>query len=266
MKKSDQRATTKSVAKANPWVTLPSPNSSATVRLFCFPYGGGGSVIFREWPDGLPAFIEVCAVQLPGRGSRLMEEPFTEMGALVPVLAENLQPYLTIPFAFFGHSLGAFISFELARYLRTKAMPEPQALFVSGAPAPQLRRSEPPLHDLPESELIKELRKFNGTPNEVLEHAELMQLMLPTLRADFTLLETYSYKTSKPLDCPIIAFGGTRDHSVTAALVEAWRAQTNTSFSRRMVPGDHFFVNTNRKQLLLLISRQLSRRLSARAL
>jgi medium-chain acyl-[acyl-carrier-protein] hydrolase len=242
------------------WLTRPRPNPSANLRLFCFPYAGGGTAIFHAWPGELPAAVEVCSVHLPGRGSRLMEDPFTEMRALVRALAQGVLPYLNKPFAFFGHSMGAFIGFELARYLRRQHKLRPTELFVSAAPAPHLHNREKRLHLLPEREFIRELRKLNGTPQEVLESEELMQLMLPTLRADFTLSETYlyTYSSAPALDCPIAAFGGTQDRDVKRVHLEAWRSQTSADFSLHMLPGDHFFLHQSRAQLLSLLSRELS--------
>jgi medium-chain acyl-[acyl-carrier-protein] hydrolase len=188
-----------------------------------------------------------------------MEAPFTKMRALIPALAGGLLPYLDKPFAFFGHSLGAIIGFELARYLRRHHKLEPRYLFVSAAPAPHLREQEKPIHALPEPEFISELAKLNGTPREVLESEELMQLVLPTLRADFALSEKYTYRNGPPLDCPIAAFGGGRDANVTRAHLEAWRAHSATAFSLNIIPGDHFFLHAGQARLLALLSKKLSR-------
>jgi len=159
------------------------------------------------------------------------------------------------PFAFFGHSLGALVSFELTRRLRREYGVHPVRLFVSAGRAPQIPRRGPPIHALPEEELLAELRRLNGMPGELMEHEELMEIMLPLLRADFAVYETYVYTNEPPLNCPISAFGGIQDHRVKDSDLEAWRAQTNVSFSLRMFPGDHFFL----KQPLLL--RMLSQEL-----
>jgi medium-chain acyl-[acyl-carrier-protein] hydrolase len=181
------------------------------------------------------------------------------MHALISALAEGLLPHLDKPFAFFGHSMGAIIGFELARYLRRHHRLEPRYLFVSAAPAPHLREREKPIHALPEPEFIREIAKLNGTPLEVLESAELMQLVLPTLRADFALSEKYRYRNESPLDCPIAAFGGSRDESVTRAHLEAWRTQSANAFSLNIVPGDHFFLHASQTRLLALLSQKLNR-------
>jgi medium-chain acyl-[acyl-carrier-protein] hydrolase len=238
-------------------MTFTSPNHDARFRLVCFPYGGGSSVVFREWHTQLPQSVQVCALDLPGRGPLMASEPYTDMRELIPALYDMVLPYSSKRFAFFGHSLGAVVAFELALYFREHGNTAPEMLFVSGAPAPHLRRSGRALHKLAKAELLIALRKFNGTPKEVLEHPELMELVLPFVRADFRLYETYDYKPGPPLACPIAAFGGTEDQSVTRRQVEAWCKQTAGNFSNYMLAGDHFFLTSNRTHLLSIISDQL---------
>jgi medium-chain acyl-[acyl-carrier-protein] hydrolase len=239
------------------WIACRKPNPQARLRLFCFPYAGIGASIFRTWSDGLPADVEVCPVQFPGRGTRLMEAPFTQLSPLVQALAQTLVPLLDKPFAFFGHSLGALVGFELARQLRRQSGVQPVRLFVSADRAPQIPHRERPIHALPEGEFLVELRRLNGIPGKVLEEAELMQIMLPVLRADFAVYETYVHSTEPPLNCPISTFGGLQDHRVSRGDLEAWRDQTSGSFSLRMFPGDHFFWNTIQPLLLEVLSQEL---------
>ena len=189
-----------------------------------------------------------------------MESPFTRLSPLVYTLTEALLPHLTTPFAFFGHSMGALIGFELARQLRRQHGPSPVHLFVSGREAPQLPSLEPPIHALPEPQFIAELQRFNGTPKEVLEHPDLMQLLIPTLRADFAVCETYTYISDAPIDCSISAFGGLQDHEVSCEQLEAWRDQSRASFSLCMFPGDHFFLDTAEPLLLKTIAQLLLQR------
>jgi len=239
------------------WIAFRKLNPQARLRLFCFPYAGTGDSIFRTWPDGLPADVEVCPVQFPGRGTRLMETPFTQLSHLVQALAQALVPLLDKPFAFFGHSMGALVGFELARQLRRQSGVQPVRLFVSAARAPQIPHRDRPIHALPEGEFLAELRRLNGIPEKVLEEAELMQIMLPVLRADFAVYETYVYSTEPPLHCPISTFGGLQDQRVSRGDLEAWRNQTNGSFSLRMFPGDHFFWNTTQPLLREVLSQEL---------
>ncbi|NJO48502.1 MAG: thioesterase [Leptolyngbyaceae cyanobacterium RM2_2_4] len=223
------------------WVTCPTPKPDAHLRLFCFPYAGGSSLNFRSWADHLPATVELCPIELPGRGPRMQEKPFTQLQPLIQAIAPALIPYLDKSFAFFGHSMGALVSFELAHLLRKDFGCSPSHLFVSGRRAPQLPDPDPPIHTLPDAEFIEELRRLNGTPEAVLQHDELMQLLLPTLRADFAVLETYRYTPAPPFDCPITAFGGLQDQDVGSEPLGAWREQTCADFSLHLFPGDHFF-------------------------
>jgi len=244
---------------ATPWLVTPRENPSARVRLFCFPYAGGSVLTFYRWPASLPAGVEVCAVQLPGRGNRLREKPFGSLLPLVRAITPALLRYLDKPFAFFGHSMGAMISFELARHLRRDFGLLPAHLFMSGRRAPQIERPERGTYDLPESEFLDSLRDLNGTPREVLEHRELMQLMSPLLRADFAICQTYSYLHEPPLECPLTAFGGLSDREVGREQMEAWREQTSASFILRMLPGDHFFLDSAQATLLSLLSHELNK-------
>src|SRR5271156_6070491 len=155
------------------WIAYWKPRPKARLRLFCFPYAGASAMIYRLWSDGLSTDIELCPIQLPGRGIRLSECPFTDLPQLIDALAEALRPLLDKPFALFGHSLGTLISFELARELRANHQVRPLRLFVSAGPAPQIPHRGPPINSLPEEEFSAELRRLNGTPEELLNHKEL---------------------------------------------------------------------------------------------
>ena len=238
------------------WFPVLKTRQSAPLRLICFPYAGGGTPVFRAWPDALTEKVELHVAQLPGRGPRLREKPFTGMEMLVEILTEKLRPLLNRPVAFFGHSLGALIAFETALSLRKYGL-SPEHLFVSGSIAPQLPDPAPPIHGLPDDDFLRELNELNGMPQAVLDSKELLEILLPVVRSDFTLLETYKYSTQPPLDCPITAFGGTRDPRTTQSGLEAWHAQTTGSFDLVMLQGDHFFIDTERPILLDAIARRL---------
>lgn len=247
---------------ANLWLSCPKPNPAATVRLFCFPYSGAAASIYYPWADVLPPFVEVCPVQLPGHGTRLREPLATRLEAQVQAVAAGLAPAFDRPFAFFGHSMGALLSFELARHLRRTGRPGPVHLFVSGHGAPHLPDRNPPMHQLPEDEFVAKLRELNGTPEEVLRHSELLQLLTPILRADFAVCETYVYRPEPPLACPISAYGGLADAYVSREELEAWQEQTASRFSLRVFAGDHFYLNNpaNRTHLLMALARDLMTR------
>jgi len=245
------------VATVGSWIAGRKPNPRARVRLFCFPYAGGSALMFRTWSNALPADVEVCPVQLPGRSARLMERPFTDLSRLIEVLAQALAPLLDKPFAFFGHSLGALIGFELARRLRRQYGVNPVRLLVSAGRPPQVPHRGAPIHNLPRKEFLAELRRLDGTLAEVFEHEELLEIILPLLRADFAVYETYVYSNEAPLNCPISTFGGLEDREISASDLEAWRDQTTAAFSLRMLPGDHFFLNTHQPLLLRILSQEL---------
>lgn len=251
------RQVRKENSRDNQWVRSPKPNPEAVLRIFCFPYAGGSDLTFRTWPLELPAAVEVCGIQLPGHGNRLREPLIDRMEPLIDALTPMLVPYLDRPSVFFGHSMGALISFEVARRLRRDGAREPEYLFVSGRPAPQLPDLERRTYDLPEPEFLEELRRLNGTPKEVLEHPELLQLTLPIIRADFALCQNYRYVPEDRFDYPIFAFGGVDDAEVSPEQLEAWSEQTTASFSARVLPGDHFFLTSAKAILLKLLSGEL---------
>jgi len=232
-------------------------NTQASLRLFCFPYAGGSPHAFRAWTDSLPDWIELYAANLPGRGNRLNEPPYTSLTELTQSLAQNIECYLGKRFAFFGHSMGALLSFELCRQLRRARGIEPDYLFVSGHRAPHLKDIAP-VHNLPDAQFLEKVRELNGTPPEILENTELIEFMLPILRADFQLLETYSYLPDYKLNCPLEAYGGLEDSETGYEQISAWRDHTTNSFAQRMFPGDHFFINTARQSLLHQVVRALS--------
>jgi medium-chain acyl-[acyl-carrier-protein] hydrolase len=249
--------TTTAAATLGSWIAGRKPSPLARLRLFCLPYAGGSALIFRAWSNVLPADIEVCPIQLPGRSTRLRERPFAEMSALIQVLAPALSSLLDKPFAIFGHSLGALVGFELARQLRRRYGVNPVRLFVSAGRAPQAPRRDSSIHTLPAKEFLAEVRRLNGIPMQVLEHDELMAIILPLLRADFALYDTYEYSAEPPLNCPISAFGGLQDSKISQNDLEPWHDETTAIFSLRMLSGDHFFLNTAQPLLLQMISQEL---------
>jgi len=236
------------------WFPSIRESEQAKLRLFCFPYAGGGASVFRGWAGRLPEGVAVCPVRLPGRETRLGERPFDAMGELLAALRTVIDPYLDKPFAFFGHSLGAVIAFELERSLASRCA----GLFVAGARAPQLRRDHVPPPPPSDDELIEELRRLDGIPSEILENRELMQFALPALRADTALYRNYVYREELPLHCPIRAYGGLDDERITRGDLEAWGAETTHSFRLAMFPGGHFFLETQQEAFLKALARDLS--------
>lgn len=241
----------------NSWIAVRNPNPRALLRLFCFPYAGGGTSVFSAWSSVLPPQIEVCAVIMPGRERRLGEPPIACLDRATGLLAAAIVQFLDRPFAFFGHSLGAVLAFELARRLRLDGASGLVHLFVGGRAAPHLPLDDPPICNLPAAQFLQELRRFAGTPREVLENPEMMAMFMPLLRADFSMGETYSYREATPLEVPISAYGGLQDGDVPEAKLDQWRQHTASRFRRVMFPGGHFFLNENREAVLSELTREL---------
>lgn len=241
------------------WLARNEINRTARLRLFCFPYAGGGSSVFRSWSQDLPSFVEVCPVQLPGRENRLREPAVVRIEPLAEAIAEAILPYLDHPFAFFGHSLGALVGYEVARRLRDDKGIEPAHLFVSAHGAPHVPEHERDVYKLADREFLNYLRTLNGTSNEVFNCPELLEVLLPILRADFEMLGTYEYQPEAPLSCPITVIVGSQDHSVTPEQIEGWGIHTTGALSVRFLPGDHFYLFSHKSLLLKMLTEEIHR-------
>jgi len=235
---------------SNNWFVSPLPNEKAEMRLFLFPYAGGSPAVFGKWLVEYDVNIEAFIAHYPGRGSRHNERPVQRIDTLVEKLAQAIQPLLDKPFVFFGHSFGGLIAFELAKQL------QPQALFISGCRAPHLPNPRPPIHQLPNPEFIKSLRELNGVPAEVADNSELMELLLPMLRADFEAFEGYQPNTHQ-LSCPIFALGGLDDPLISQEQLEGWGMHTTAGFRTNYFSGDHFFINVRKTDIIKFINSEL---------
>ena len=227
------------------------------IRMFCFPYAGGSPHIFYEWRDLLPNDVGLYAIQLPGRGRRLHDRHIDRMEPVVEAISGALEPFYDLPFVFFGHSMGALIAFETARALRRSGTHLPARLFASGFQAPHVENRNVPIHELSDEVFMEKLKNLDGTPVEVLQNREMLALILPTLRADFTLVDTYKYRPEPPLNCPISAFCGVQDNHFDSESIAHWRMQTSNDFTLHKLPGGHFFIHSAQSDLLQLIVREL---------
>ncbi|WP_323145073.1 thioesterase II family protein [Massilia phyllosphaerae] len=234
------------------WI-LRHPVRTPRLRLFCFSYAGGNGNAYLPWQAELGRDIEVCALQLPGRGARTGEVPFSSMESLVRALLPVVAALDEVPFAFFGHSLGAMVAFELTRRLQRLGLAQPAHLIVSGCAAPRHRKPPRQLHLLPTDDLIETLREYNGTPHEILAHRELMDLLLPTIRADFALVETYRYDEGPLLTLPLTVLAGRADDAAEPALRAQWQRETLGPCRIEWFEGDHFFINGAREAVLAAI-------------
>jgi medium-chain acyl-[acyl-carrier-protein] hydrolase len=234
--------------KSNLW--FQNVEQSAPLRLFCFPFAGGGTLLYRSWMEAVKPHAAICPACLPGRESRLNEPAIDRMDTLLDALEREIGPYLGTPFTFYGHSMGAIIAFELARRLERDGRPLPKALYVSGARAPQFRLGHRPPPEPSDSELMEELRKLEGMPREVLENPALLGVAMPALRADTRLYRNYFYQPGAPLRMPVYAYGGTTDPNVQRRHIEAWKEQTTGQFTSREFAGGHFFIQSAQKDFL----------------
>lgn len=220
------------------------------LTLICFAHAGGGVASFAQWISFLPETIRLCAVQLPGRENLLRETAYTQLNGLIPALLQCLEQELGGNFAFWGHSMGALLSFEISRTLRSQHRKMPQALFVSGYPAPHLPYLKTKPSKLTDTELIDYIKKLGGTPNEILQRTELMTLLLPAVRSDFQIVESYIYQDEAPLPCPIYCSGGKGDQSVDENSLMQWHIHTSETFHLKLFEGSHFYFVKAKEDLI----------------
>ncbi len=240
------------------WIVPVAPRPTSTVRLFCFPYAGAGASAYRSWSKLLPAHIEAFALQAPGRETRFVEpliESFEDLvtqatAAIVPLAGEK-------PFAMFGHSLGAAVAYETARRLEREGL-RPQKLIVSGRNCPGVASRRPHISHLSDAEFVQHMKSYKGTPDAVLENKDLIELLLPMIRADFALAEEYQPLKGALLDCPIIAIGSRQDEWLDAQTLAQWGDLTNSTYQSHWFEGDHFYLNKYTADLVSYISQQLA--------
>lgn len=241
------------VSRSN-WLLRFPPRPAATVRLVCLPGAGSRASMFQPWSADLPSTVEVCGIQLPGRGGRLREPSFTRMEPLADAVSDALRAHRDLPMVIFGHSLGSLVAFEVTRRLLADAEHNVVALVVAAHKAPQLGSADTfgvPPHELGTRQLVEFVDGLGGTPSGALADPDIVRLMLPALRADLELDHSYTYVPKSPLTVPIHAFGGTADPLVSRSELVAWRDQTTSAFRLRQLPGDHFFLTGHSGPALL---------------
>lgn len=234
------------------WVQRFVPRPACDLRLFCFHHAGVGAAVYRPWALQLAPEVEVCAVELPGRGSRLSEPALASVDAIVAQLVDHLLPELDRPFVFFGHSMGAVLAYETSLALAEAGHPVPEHLFVSGRRPPHVPDPMSPLGELPDAAFVSEIgRRYGGIHPELLQHPDVMALLLPALRADIRALDRHCPAHPRAsLPCPITAMGGDADAVTPAEHLEAWRTLTAASFASRLYPGGHFYLEPRRTEVL----------------
>ena len=244
-------------AAAERWFPLRDARRSAELRLFVFPYAGGRASAFRGWSRALPESIEVLALQPPGREQRLAETPLASVPEAVAAILPVLEPLCDRPFAFFGHSLGGLVAYEVVRALRARGAPLPVHFFASGSRAPHAPPPERPIHVLSGQAFLDRLLALGGTPPQVLACRELMELFTPMLLADFRMSETYRAERPEPLPMPLTALGGADDAEVSRERLALWSELAGAGFELLWFPGGHFFVHAEERGVLAAVARAL---------
>lgn len=242
----------------NPWIDCWLPRPNAKLRLFCFPHVGASSAVYRNFLPFLDERVELCALELPGRGRRFGEKLFTNLKDLVFAMQVEIQAQQDMPYAFLGHSMGSLIAFEWARLIRQSSLPMPRLLILSAFGAPHLTRTQNKmLHLLPDAGLLAEIERLQGTPEQVLKHQELMALLLPMIRADLQMVETYRYEAQAPLETPMLIMGGDADPEVEASRLKAWKDQSAGKFECQFFSGDHFYIQSAREEVLKKLNQEI---------
>ena len=227
--------------------SLPQSQRSerAALRLICLPYAGGGTAGYHRWRTKLPAAIEVVALSLPGHDGRLNEPLCTDLQTLVEAQIDSLaqNEMLDRPFALLGHSMGAWLAFEIARTLRRRNLPMPGLLIVTASRPPAIAAPVKPWHQLPDDDLVARVdARYGGIPPAIRQNPDALRLLLPALRADLQMIESYRFNEEPPLDVDILALGGTDDPAVSVTQINDWHRHTTREFSARLLPGGHFFL------------------------
>ncbi|MFG1833434.1 thioesterase domain-containing protein [Micromonospora chersina] len=238
------------------WFVSVGSRPQAPVRLFCLPYAGAGASAFRRWQEAIGPDVEVLPVQLPGRENRINEDPRFDVAEVAEAIAARADR----PYVLYGHSMGGRLGFEVVRELRRTGGPLPLRLYVGGARAPHV--TAPGLFDglsrADDEELLRRLADGGGLPAELFAHPELVELLLPLLRADFGRVDGYRYVPGEPLPVPIVAFSGRDDRAVTREQNAAWAEHTAAGFTLHELAGGHFFLHDQLPELLALIRADLT--------
>lgn len=238
------------------WFVIPSPKVNPSLRLICFPYAGGSAANYQRWSSKLPDFVELIIVQPPGRASRLLEPAISTMPEMMDALLPFKKELTSRPYVLLGHSLGSRIAFQFALDVIRLGEAPPQQFIASGSRAPHTPKLSERICDLPDDVFLQKIEAMNGTPAEVMENKELMSLLLPMLKADFTIADNY-IAPRESLPCPITAFSGQDDAQVNKEQLIAWSELTSNQFDYQYFEGGHFFIDTNVENVLNKINQIL---------
>lgn len=251
-------------SKLSNWFIVPRPNPKALFRLFCFPYAGGSASTYILWQKCLPDYVELVAIQPPGRANRLFEKPYRRMEDMVNALYLEVISYLDKPYIFLGHSLGSYVSFELMRSLQKYRHRLPELYIASGSRAPHRLRTLPrkTVCELSEDEFVEKLKNFQGTPDVVLQNKDLLTLRLPMLKADFEVAETYNADINEKFDVSLLMFVGEGDTAISYDDSHAWQLHFKQQGEVCCFPGSHFFIEQNRSLVIRKINHVLDKQIT----
>ena len=243
---------------ASPWFVV-QQRPSARLTLYCVPHAGRGASLYFPWRAVMPDWIELRAIQLPGREGRRGEPPMTRIAAIADGLTQAMLPLADRPYAFFGHSMGALIAFETARNLRRLGAPPPRALVLSGRRAPHIVDHDTPIHALPDDDFVAAMcARYNGIPQIILEQPDMMRMLLPVMRADIEAIETYAYRDEPPLAEPFFIYGGRDDAQMAPGHIAGWQSLTRQPRAPRLFDGGHFYLQDARDGLVAALVADLS--------
>lgn len=236
---------------------LPKPNANANIRLFCFPYAGGGAGTYLPWAENVHKNVELVLIQPPGRGARFTESPFSTMQCFVSSLLQNKGFITSKPYVMFGHSLGSRVAYELCCELDRRRLRLPEYFIASASKAPHLVNEKESIHHLPDLQFWNELSRLDGTPKEVLQNKELIKMLTPMLRADFAIAEEH-HSIARRLPVPFLILAGNEDKGVSKEQLSAWQDLTHSAINIVDVNGGHFFVDTHRQEVLTQVNQVLA--------
>lgn len=227
------------------------------ITLFCIPFAGGGASSYNQWIKRMQDIFNVCPIQLPGREDRIAEQPYKDMRVMLNDLERAVKNVVRGPYAFWGHSMGGKIDYELEKRMEECGYTA-KCIFVSSSKVPHIPEPDPIYH-LPNAEFKERLARFEGTPQELLHDQKLLDFFLPMLRADFMLDETYYSNSVKRLQCPIVAFGGDTDGEVSMEEMEEWKMYTENYFEIQIFCGGHFYIREHEDDVIQAVMKQLGK-------